>query len=202
MHPRIRTAVLFSLVLIAAVSLTGCCRLLPSLPWCPSEQIKPSEPELTARREITRNRNYTESMVSTIKDKLKGKEAEEAYLDARSLYDKAMNENNAWLSLLALSIENNENLEGSNSFKEQTKAAADATDSFLAYGRQLTSKPSIKMSSIQLKSVLPINELLTTLVTNGITIWKENKAQRAKERMERAENIRKELTWKRWKQIE
>jgi len=39
-------------------------------------------------------------------------------------------------------------------------------------------------------------------VNNGITIWKENKAQKAKERKDKAESIKKELTWRKWKQIE
>lgn len=202
MYPKIRMAALFTLAVVTSLSLTGCCWFMPWLSQCPSGQNKPSELELEARQKIVSNRNYTETTVSTIKDKLKGEEEGAVYIKARSLYDKAMNENNTWLTLLALGIENNDNLEGSKSFTEQAKAAADAAESFLAYGRELTEKPGITTSSVQTKSFLSLSDFLTALVNNGITIWKENKAQKAKERKDKAESIKKELTWRKWKQIE
>ncbi|MDD5477572.1 MAG: hypothetical protein PHG87_05195 [Candidatus Omnitrophica bacterium] len=204
MHSKFRMAVLFLLIVVTALSLTGCCGVFPSLPWC-SHVSKPTDSEIAARIEVRKNRELAESTVSAIKEKFKGKETEAAYINARDLYVKAMSENNAWLSVLASSIENNEDLEGADSFKKQSKVAADTAESFLAYGKEtLMGKPSIEKAAFTTKSLAlaPIADLITALVTNGITIWKENRAQAARERMARAENIRKELSWKTWKQIE
>lgn len=191
---------------VAILSLMGCCSIFPSMPWC-SNVSKPSDSEIAARMQVVKNRELAESAVSAIKEKFKDKETEEAYLNARDLYNKAMSENNAWLSALTLSIENNENLEKAESFKKQSQAAFDAAESFLAYGKEaLKEKPVMKGAVFETKSLtlapIAIGDLLTALVTNGITIWRENRAQQAQARKDRAENIRKELSWRTWKEIQ
>ncbi|MDD5464954.1 MAG: hypothetical protein PHP73_01225 [Candidatus Omnitrophica bacterium] len=204
MCPKIRISVLSLLIVVTALSLTGCCGVFSSMPWCP-DVPEPTDAEIAARIEIKKNRELAEAAVSEIKEKFKGKETKTSYVTAKDLYIKAMSENNAWLSVLASSIENNENLEKADSFKKQSKIAADTAGSFLAYGRELLiSKPGAEKAVFATKSLAlaPIADLITALVANGITIWKANMAQRAQARRDRADNIRKDLSWKTWKQIE
>ncbi|MFA5411617.1 MAG: hypothetical protein WC321_07185 [Candidatus Omnitrophota bacterium] len=141
------------------------------------------------------------SIVSEIKQKFKGKETKEAYIKAQTLYRKAMSENNAWVSALTLSIENNEKVEGTESFEKQSKAAAETAGSFLAYGESLIGQPSIQATGFPSKGITFISDLITALVANGIIIWKENIAQQVAERTARAKNIREELNWSMWTEI-
>lgn len=188
-------------IVIAFLSLTGCCRVFPCLPWCPPQPVIISDRDNAARIEIKKNREMAKSIVSEIKQKFKGKETKEAYIKAQTLYRKAMSENNAWVSALTLSIENNEKVEGRESFEKQSKAAAETAGSFLAYGESLMSQSSIKTAGFPSKGITVVAELIAALVSNGITIWKENIAQQAAERTARAKNIREELNWSMWTEI-
>lgn len=186
------------IIVVAALSLTGCCRVFPSLPWCPAVPVTVSNSEIAARMEVKRNRENAEALVSEIKEAFKGKEAEEAYRNSRKLYTKAMSENNTWLSTLTSSIVLNENLEGVSSYENQTKIAADAAKSFLTSGEEALSGQSRNAS---IKSLVVIGDLITSLVNSGITIWKENKNLQDEARKKKAEILKKELQWGTWTEI-
>ncbi len=195
------------IMIVAALSLAGCCKVIPCMPWCPPpEPPKPTPPQIEARLAIMRNREVAESKVLAIKERFKGKETEAAYVEASDLYAKAMSENNAWLSVLTTSIENNENLEGIKSYEKQSIVATDATEAFVKYGKEiLVGKPSTGIVAANLPSkgleLSPIGDFITALVNNGITIYKEYVALQAQQRKNKAEVIRKELIWKMWTDI-
>ncbi|MFZ2385860.1 MAG: hypothetical protein WBE75_06640 [Candidatus Omnitrophota bacterium] len=186
------------IIVVAALSLTGCCRVFPSSPWCPAVPVTVSNSEIAARMEVKRNRENAEALVSEIKEAFKGKEAEKAYLNSRKLYTKAMSENNTWLSTLTSSIVLNENLEGVSPYENQTKIAADAAKSFLTAGEEALSGQSRNAS---IKSLVVIGDLITSLVNSGITIWKENKNLQDEDRKKKAEILKKELQWGTWTEI-
>jgi len=204
MYYRIKMGII---MVVAVLSLAGCCKVIPCMPWCPPiETPKPTPIQIEARLAIMRNRVVAESKVLAIKERFKGKETEAAYVEASDLYAKAMSENNAWLSVLTTSIENNENLEGIKSYEKQSTVATDSTEAFVKYGKEiLVGKSSTGLVPASLPSkgleLSPIGDFITALVNSGITIYKENMNLRAQVRKNMAEVLRKELIWKTWTDI-
>jgi|GEM_PF-3557538 hypothetical protein len=204
MYHRIKMGII---MVVAALSLAGCCNVIPCMPWCPPPVPPPPPPlEIEARLAIMKNRLVAESKVLAIKERFKGRETEAAYVEASDLYAKAMSENNAWLSVLTTSIENNENLAGIKSYENQSMVATNATEAFVKYGKEiLGGKPSTGIVAANLPSkgleLSPIGDFITALVTNGITIYKANIELQAQQRKNKAEVIRKELKWEMWTEI-
>lgn len=185
---RILNKILFFIV---TVSLTACCSWM--IKDCEVDEII-----VQAKLEIAKNRESTTIWVSRIKGDFEGKESDATYKQARSLYDDAMAENNAWLLVLTSAIADGENLEKSASFKSKSKTAAESSNKFVQYCSTIPTIAEEKSMSF-----VPIAaEIIKMLVDNGIVIWKAYRLENQKERVERAERTKKEFVWKRWDELE
>lgn len=181
----------YSFLVFLTASLIGCASRPGSKP--------PSEAVVKARQEIAQNRESVTVLVPRIKAKLKGKEAGRDYIRAQKLYDSAMVQNNSWVTSLKLAVENNEDLEKSQSFKDKAKAAGDATERFIKFGRQLTQGKA--SASVKAFPGFTVGDFVTALVENAIVIWKEFKDEEKKDRLDQAARIEKELRWAKWEEV-
>lgn len=182
----------FFLLFVVTLSLTACLSGVNHGPKPPSEEV------VKARQAIANNREAATVLVPRIKERFKGKESEQDYVKARALYDEAMIQNNSWLTSLKLGIENNEDLEHSKAFKDKATAAAEATDAFVKYGKQLTQK---KFSASVIPAVV-IDDLVKMLIENGIVLWKTYRAEELAARLDQAARTEKELKWVRWEHLD
>ena len=173
-------------LLVVTLSLTG-CHSMGSGPQMPEEKV------VKARQEIANYRENVTLLVPRIKEKFRGKESEDDYIKARDLYDHAMAENNSWVLSLKLGIENNEDLASSSAFQDKAKAAGDAADTFVKYGKQQSQGRSLVL--------FPVEAFIRALFENGIVIWNTNRAKERADRLDQAASTEKALKWPRWEEV-